>query len=204
MDFYRIKERPGRNGVTEVYPDFKVTRSKDLMVQGKSFYAIWDEEAGLWSTDEYDVQRLVDADLMKHKDELGKKSEGIIQAKLLSDFSSNSWLQFRSYIGHISDSSHQLDNNLTFSNTDVKKSDYVSKRLPYPLREGDISAWDELVGTLYEPEDRAKIEWAIGAVVAGERTADPLPESRHQPDRIRLRHAAGLRHPCGAARGAPV
>lgn len=138
------------------------------MVQGKSFYAIWDEEAGLWSTDEYDVQRLVDADLMKHKDELGKKSEGIIQAKLLSDFSSNSWLQFRSYIGHISDSSHQLDNDLTFSNTDVKKSDYVSKRLPYPLREGDISAWDELVGTLYEPEDRAKIEWAIGAVVAGE------------------------------------
>ena len=83
MDFYRIKERPGRNGVTEVYPDFKVTRSKDLMVQGKSFYAIWDEEAGLWSTDEYDVQRLVDADLMKYKDELGKKSEGIIQAKLL-------------------------------------------------------------------------------------------------------------------------
>ena len=168
MDFYRIKERPGRNGVTEVYPDFKVTRSKDLMVQGKSFYAIWDEEAGLWSTDEYDVQRLVDADLMKYKDELGKKSEGIIQAKLLSDFSSNSWLQFRSYISHISDSSHQLDNDLTFSNTDVKKTDYVSKRLPYPLREGDISAWDELVGTLYEPEERAKIEWAIGAVVAGE------------------------------------
>lgn len=168
MDFYMIKERPGRHGVTEVYPDFKVVRSKDLMVQGKSFYAIWDEERGLWSTDEYDVQRLVDADLMRHKDEVSKKAEGIVQAKLMGDFSSNSWLQFRRYVSNISDSSHQLDNDLTFSNTKVKKSDYVSKRLPYPLKEGDHSAWDELVNTLYDPEDRDKIEWAIGAVVAGE------------------------------------
>lgn len=168
MDFYTIKERSGRNGVTEVYPDFKVVRSKDLMVQGRSFYAIWDEEKGLWSTDEYDVQRLVDEDLMRRKDELGKKSEGIIQAKLMSDFSSSSWLQFRSYVNHISDSSHPLDENLTFSNTKVKKTDYVSRRLSYPLAEGDYSAWDELVGTLYSEEERAKLEWAMGSVIAGD------------------------------------
>ncbi len=40
MDFYRIKERSTRNGTIEIYPDFKVGRSKDLMVRGKSFYAI--------------------------------------------------------------------------------------------------------------------------------------------------------------------
>lgn len=168
MDFYRIKERSGRNGITEIYPDFKVTRSKDLMVQGKAFYAIWDEGQGLWSTDEYDVQRLVDQELMAYKDQAGKKSEGILQAKLLSDFSSNSWLQWRSYVSHISDSSQQLDENLTFSNTEVKKSDYVSKRLPYPLSAGDYSAWEELIGTLYDPQERAKLEWAIGAIVAGD------------------------------------
>ena len=33
---------------------------------------------------------------------------------------------------------------------------------------GDISAWDELVGTLYSVEERAKIEWAIGSIVAGD------------------------------------
>lgn len=168
MDFYTIKERSGKNGVTEIYPDFRVVRSKDLMVQGKSFYAIWDEEKGLWSTDEYDVQRLVDQDLMRRKDELGAKAEGIYQAKLMSDFSSSSWLQFRSYVNHISDSSHPLDEKLTFSNTDVKKSDYVSRRLPYPLIPGDCSAWNEIVGTLYEPEERAKLEWTIGAIVAGD------------------------------------
>ena len=57
MDFYRIKERSVKKGLVEIYPDFRICRSKDLMVRGKAFYAIWDEEAGLWSTDEYDVQR---------------------------------------------------------------------------------------------------------------------------------------------------
>ena len=168
MDFYTIKERPGRNGIIEVYPDFKVTRSKDLMVQGRSFYAIWDEGKGLWSRDEYDVQRLVDQDIMKRKDELSKKSDAIIHPKLMGDFSSSSWLQFRSYVNHISDSSHPLDEKLTFSNTEVKKSDYVSRRLPYPLAAGDCGAWDELIGTLYDPQERAKLEWAIGAVIAGD------------------------------------
>lgn len=169
MDFYTIKERQTRGGGLEVFPDFKVVRSKDLMVQGKAFYAIWDETKQLWSTDEYDVQRLVDEDLMRYKDELSKKHEGtVIQVKLMSDFSSSSWLQFRSYVNHISDSSHQLDENLTFSNSEVKKTDYVSRRLPYPLAPGDCSAWNQIIGTLYDKEERAKLEWAIGAIVAGD------------------------------------
>ena len=72
MDFYKIKERSTKNGVVEVYPDFRVMRSKDLMVRGKAFYAIWDEEAGLWSTDEYDVQRLVDQKLYEYSQEVQK------------------------------------------------------------------------------------------------------------------------------------
>lgn len=168
MDFYQIKERSAKNGVLEIYPDFKVCRSKDLMVRGKSFYAIWDEEQGLWSTDEYDVQRLVDADLMAHKEQLTKKTDGVVHVKLMCDFSTKSWAEFRNYVGHISDNAHQLDTKLTFANTEVKKKDYVSKRLPYPLEKGSIDAYDEIIGTLYEPEERAKLEWAIGAVVSGD------------------------------------
>lgn len=168
MDFHQIKERSTKNGVTELYPDFRVCRSKDLMVRGKSFYAIWDEEKGLWSTDEYDVQRLVDEELTKHAAKLADRNEGSIQVKYMSNFSSGIWREFRNYVGLLSDSSHQLDENLTFSNTVVKKSDYVSRRLPYPLAPGDISAWDELISVLYAPEERAKIEWAIGAIISGD------------------------------------
>ena len=65
MDFYQILVREQKEGPLELYPDFIVGRSEDLMVQGKTFYAIWDEERGLWSRDEYDVQRLVDEDLRR-------------------------------------------------------------------------------------------------------------------------------------------
>ena len=168
MDFVQIKERPCKNGVLEIYPDFKICRSKDLMVRGKSFYAIWDEELGMWSTDEYDVQRLVDKELYDYYERVSAKRDGAIFVKYMSDFSSNSWVQFRNYVGHISDNAHELDKALTFQNTKVNKKDYVTKRLPYPLEEGSYDAFDEIIGTLYEPDERAKLEWSIGAIVAGD------------------------------------
>ena len=168
MDFFQIKERSTKKGVLEIYPDFRVCRSKDLMIRGRSFYAIWDEEKQMWSTDEYDVQRLVDKELLEYKKKVETRTTDHIKLKLMSDFSSGVWKEFRNYVQNLSDNAHQLDENLTFSNTKVKKTDYVSKRLPYPLEEGSIDAYDELIGTLYEPEERAKLEWAIGAIVAGE------------------------------------
>lgn len=163
MDFFQISTREGKGGALELYPDFIVGRSKDLMVRGKSFYAIWDEEVNLWSTDEYDVQRLVDYELRRYAEE-----RGIDNVKYMRSFGSNGWNQFRRFVSQVSDNAHQLDENLTFANTPVKKTDYVSRRLPYNLAAGDHSAWDELMSTLYSPEERAKIEWAIGAVVSGD------------------------------------
>jgi len=168
MDFYQIKERSTKSGTIELYPDFKVTRSKDLMVRAKSFYAIWDSEKGLWSTDEYDVQRLVDKELTEYRDRLSAKTDSSISVKYMSEFSTRAWAQYRTYLAHISDNSHQLDMNLTFSNMEVTKKDYVSKRLPYPLEMGDTTAYDELMATLYAPEERQKLEWAIGAIISGD------------------------------------
>jgi hypothetical protein len=166
VDFLKICTRETKDGL-EVFPDFMVGRSKDLMVRGKSFYAIWDEELGLWSTDEYDVQRLVDAELKAHADEIRAKGASC-KVKYLRSFGSQGWKQFRTFMQNISDNSHQLDESLTFANAETKKSDYSSKKLSYPLVAGDISAWNEIVGTLYSVEERRKIEWAIGAVVSGD------------------------------------
>ena len=137
MDFYQIKERSPKRGVLEVYPDFKVGRSKDLMVRGKSFYAIWDEEKGMWSTDEYDLQRLVDKELLEYVSKIEQKSDDEVRAKLMCDFSSKRWNDYRNYLARIS-TIRTLDTKLTFLNTEVKKKDYVSKRLPYPLEEGSL------------------------------------------------------------------
>lgn len=173
MDFYRIKERIiKKNGesIIEVYPDFIVGRSKDLMVQGKSFYSVWDEGEGLWSTDEYDVQKLVDEDLNLYVRENQSRLEGLgyISVRKMSDFSSNSWKMFRQYMSNISDSAVPLDSTVTFKDTEVKKSDYVSRRLSYSLQSGTIDAYNELIDVLYNPSERDKLEWAIGAIISGD------------------------------------
>jgi len=167
MDFFRMGTREGKGG-QELYPDFVVGRSKDLMVRGRSFYAIWDQETGLWSTDEYDVQRLVDTELRAWA-EKALTDRGIeYNVRYLNSFGSQSWSTFRKYLQNISDNAHQLDESLTFADTITKKSNYASKRLPYSLAPGEHPAWDELVGTLYSVDERVKIEWSIGAVIAGE------------------------------------
>ena len=63
---------------------------------------------------------------------------------------------------------HQLDDRLCFKGETVNQKDYISKCLPYELKKGSIEAWDKIVSTLYDPEEREKIEWAIGAVVTGD------------------------------------
>lgn len=168
MDFYNVVIKEKKDGSAQIRPDFKVGRSKDLMTRGGSFYAIWDEEQGLWSTDIYDVQRLLDADLFRHKEELEKKTGLRYSVATLESNSTKLWDEFQRFVRNSGNNSHNLDEVLMFSNTPVKKSDYVSKRLPYSLHDGEASAWDQIVGTLYSEEERAKIEWAIGAVVSGD------------------------------------
>jgi energy-coupling factor transporter ATP-binding protein EcfA2 len=167
MDFYKIAIKEGK-GKTELYPDFVVSRSKDLMVRAKSFYAVWDEERGVWSQDEYDVQRLVDDELQRYAEEVKASSGESYNVKYLKSFGNQGWKEFRKYMQNISNSYHQLDETLTFSNDKLKRSDYISRSLPYALAPGDYSAWDELIGTLYSVEERAKIEWAIGSIISGD------------------------------------
>lgn len=167
MDFYKFRTKENKNGTTELYPGFVVGRSTDLMVRGGQFYAVWDAEAGLWSTDEYAVARLVDKELFEEAND-PKHTGRVMIVRDMTSFESQAWSQFKKYISQIQDNSVILDQSLTFANDQVKKSDYRSKRLPYALEPGDHSAWDELVGTLYSLEERAKIEWIIGAIVSGD------------------------------------
>lgn len=164
MDFYRICVKEKKDSPPELYPDWIVGRSKDLMVRGRSFYAIWDESKGLWSTDEYDVQRLVDEDLHNYAEEHGNG----YTIRSLKSFNTQIWSSFRKYMQNISDNSHPLDEKLIFANTEVKKTDYASRRLSYSLEPGDCSAWHELLGVLYSDEEKEKIEWAIGSIISGD------------------------------------
>lgn len=168
MDFYTIKEKNIRKNCVEIYPDFKIGKSKDLMVRGKAFYAVWDEDQGLWSTDEYDVQRLVDRDLQLYFDERSKNYDGIVTVRYMSSYSSKSWKEFKEYCKSLSDNYKQLDTEITFQNSDISRNSYVSMKLPYSFKKGKTPAYDEMMNVLYSEEDRQKIEWVIGAIINGD------------------------------------
>jgi energy-coupling factor transporter ATP-binding protein EcfA2 len=168
MDFYNIIIKKNKDGTLQIRPDWKVGRSKDLMTRAGTFFAVWDEELGLWSKDIYDVQRLVDADLTRYAKLQQKKTEFIYDVAKLEINSTKLWDEFQRFIRNSGTNSHNLDENLAFANTELKKTDYATKRLGYSLRPGKCEAWNTIVGTLYNEEERAKIEWAIGAVVSGD------------------------------------
>lgn len=169
MDFYEVKKRTCKDGRTEIYPDFSVGRSKDLMTRGKSFYAVYDKETKLWVTDEYEVQRLIDEELfLAERKLLEEHPDKSITVLTMKEYSNGTWKKFQNFVKDIPDNKQTLDNKLCFLNTEVKKKDYVSKRLPYSLEDGSYQAFDEIIGTLYSPEERAKIEWAIGSIIAGD------------------------------------
>lgn len=137
------------------------------MIRGKDFYAIWDEEKGCWSTSLDDVIRLIDEAMEKKKSSDPDLKDAKIQYMKYS--SSGAIDQWWKYVRkQVADSYHPLDEKLVFQNTPVSREDYSSKRLPYALEKADHPAWDELVGTLYAPEEQHKIEWSIGSVVSGD------------------------------------
>lgn len=169
LDFLMISTRSTKRGVIEIYPKFIIKKSSDLMIRGGDFYAIWIEERGLWSTDEQDALILIDKYLDEYAEENKGKFEGQVRVMHMWDAESGMIDTWHKYCQkQMRDSFHQLDDTLIFSNTKVSKKDYSSKRLPYPLEKGDISAWDKLISTLYSPEERHKIEWSIGAIVTGD------------------------------------
>ena len=113
MDFLRIVPLANKRGVVEIYPRFFVRKSKDLMIRGGDFYAVWDQEKGMWSTDEDDLKRLVDAELdayaEKHKKDL-ENGYRIMYMVYSETGSIDAWHKFCQH--QMRDHYHELDTKL--------------------------------------------------------------------------------------------
>lgn len=169
IDFLMISTRSKKRGVIEIYPKFIIKRSADLMIRGGDFYAIWLEERGMWSTDEQDALQLIDRELDKWAADHKSNFDAEVRVLHMWDAESGMIDIWHRYCQkQMRDSFHMLDEQLIFANTPLNKTDYASKRLGYSLEEGELTAYDKLMSTLYSAEERRKIEWAIGAVVSGD------------------------------------
>ena len=169
LDFLLISTRSAKRGVIEIYPKFIIKRSSDLMIRGGDFYAIWNEEKGLWSTDEQDALQLIDKELDDYARQHRNEFNDAVRVMHMWDSESgmiDSWHKYCQK--QMRDNFHTLDEKLIFANTQTRKDDYASKKLSYPLEKGSIQAYDRLMSTLYSEDERRKIEWAIGAIVSGD------------------------------------
>ena len=171
LDFLKVIGTSTPQGKIEIQPLFVICNSKDLMIRGKDFYAIWVESRGLWSTDEADAMLLIDSEVDRIAKEKKQADELDGPVRVLHMWNSrtgvvDAWHKYCQK--QMWDNFHMLDEKLMFSNVKASQKDYASKRLSYPLEKGDYSAYDKLISTLYSEEERHKIEWAIGSIVSGD------------------------------------
>ena len=171
LDFVKIMTSKDSHGDLTIWPEFLVQESEDLMIKGRDFYAVWDEEAGLWSKSEHTVRRMIDQELsLKYQETSSKFASNEVNIKVmyLLNSSSKRWQEWKRYIKSLPDHFHQLDESVTFKNTTVTKEDYISRRLPYEIKEGNCDCYNEIISTLYDPTEREKLEWAIGSIINGD------------------------------------
>ena len=170
LDFLTIQKKVDNKKKTiSVYPSFNVDESKDLMIKGKAFYAIWDEEIGMWTMNERRACKLIDKETRKVYSEIKEsKPDYDVSMTSLFNYDSRRYTTWQNYCKALPDSYKQLDEDVTFLSDVVKKEDYRSKRLNYDMADVPTPLYDELMNTLYSEEERQKLEWAIGSIIAGD------------------------------------
>lgn len=173
VDFALIDDRQFIKDTRIIKPKFVIKMSlKDLMTQGGELYAVWDQDENRWVTgnDAFDfVVRILD-NAMDEKANEYRAQGGVVAVNYMWDSDSKSMDRFLKYVKKQmpSNNFHPLDDKLVFEDQVTTREDYSSKCLPYALKEGDFSSYDELISTLYDPDNRRKLEWAIGAVISGD------------------------------------
>ena len=170
LDFISVNTKIDEKKKTiSVFPSFIVDESEDLMIKGKAFYAIWDKEIGMWNTNERRACKLIDKETREVYNEVKeKKPDYTVIMSSLQNYDSRRYTTWQSYCKSLSDSFKQLDSDVTFLSDNVGKEDYRSKRLKYDMADIPTPNYDELMNTLYSEDERQKIEWAIGSVIAGD------------------------------------
>ena len=84
LDFYNLmRTKKGGDKGYVVWPDFQNGTSKDLMIRGGDFYAIWDPRVGLWSTKPGTVIELIDEELLAVAEELRSEVEVPVKVQTL-------------------------------------------------------------------------------------------------------------------------
>ena len=155
-------------------PSFVIKpKIKDLMTRSRDFYALYNDETGMWETDEATAIDLIDRQVreyvVKEVGDLINDAEHGPIVQRIADTDNHLIDKFHKYCQKdLRDSYHTLNQIVKFSNSDVKREDYATFKLPYPIQQCPIPYYEKLVNTLYLPDERHKFEYMLGCILAGE------------------------------------
>ena len=171
FDFVSVT-RTFRNGRYYYRPVFVVKSSiKDLMTRGNEFYAFYDETTGFWSTERPKLYEMIDSQVWDYakndKGYLDDKEHGSVVVEI-TDSSNTLSVEFDRFCKSMGNHWNPLNQKMIFSNTEVKRTDYATKALDYPLQECPTPYYEALTDVLYLPDEREKWEWAVGCMIAGD------------------------------------
>lgn len=153
----------------DIFLDFDVGNSDHLMIKGGDVYAMYDFSTGLWTTDKNRMIKLLDEVLLdltnKYKED---HQMDRIKPLRFSRASTKQIDRWNTYVKRqLWDNWRQLDQTVIFENTEVKREDYASFRLPYSIAEGSIENYKGMFTKLYDAEELQKLEWWTGAIITG-------------------------------------
>lgn len=170
MDFVQVVVSK-RKKENVIYPNFHIdTTTRDIIIRGGAFYAFWDEVDGVWSRDELLMNTRIDELLdARYFEEIERDPEVVFRVEHICDSSDRQLGAWKAYIRHVPDNIDlDLDGRVLFADHQIVREDYATKKLPYLLSYDSTPAYDELMSTLYSPDERRKIEWAIGSIISGD------------------------------------
>ena len=184
-DFVKIEVKPRNIGTGSnkkqtiaIRPIFSISGT-NIMKKGGSFYAYLDEESGYWSTNQAGLYDMIDQKLYSYRDEhFHKDHNGVyrdddgkeVVCDVLDNSETHMLIEFDRWFSKLPPNHNfvPLDSCITYKGTEVKPDQYRSKTLKYDICSGSTAAYDKLIGTLYSPSEKQKIEWAIGSVLVGD------------------------------------
>lgn len=164
MDFIRVAHKEDKEGKRTYYPSLQAIESQDLVIRGGQFVAVWDEDTGLYSRTLPHMPEILDRAFARMVGDRLRPGDTISKFRV---YENQLYTKLMGLIRNIGDMGPELDQRLVFANERPEKKDAATFVLPYSLSSDPAPSWSRILDTLYNKDERLKIEWAIGSIFAG-------------------------------------
>lgn len=161
------KQDSKKGTIVTIYADPKARGYHDLLIKGGQFYAVYNSTTKCWSKDISELSGLIDRDIEAYADSYEGPADADIKLKLMNNMSNGAWMRYLSQLKGLRDNPVNLDQKILFDNDEITRSDYASFKEPYALEPGPIPNYEALMSSIYDPDERRKLEWGIGLLVDG-------------------------------------